>query len=133
MKLKRKKAFKIFVAEVEKWVNYFGFMDWDINVKRCRKNKYMAQCLANDSGKCVTLCLGNLKLHHDMDDVRRSAFHEVCELLLHDFWGVFELKGVKRKTRVKMFSPADGRSYNPRIYQRTGQNTQGKWALVYLG
>lgn len=45
-----------------------------------------------------------MKAHRDFDDIRRSAFHEVCELLLHVYFEVIALKGIKRKQR---FMPAE--------------------------
>lgn len=44
-----------------------------------------AECLVNWTGKSCTIVLGKFpKDDMEIDDVRKSAFHEVCELLLTD-------------------------------------------------
>ena len=96
-----KKHFKIFKKEVKKWINYFGLWDWQIHFAHYAENmtNTRAKVIYNSTG-CLATFILNTKWHEHTEDVlnknniRKAAFHEVCELLLgrlthiaDDRWG----------------------------------------------
>ncbi len=81
------KDFEIFKEEGKKWVEFWGLKGWDIYWKYETTGglKYCAQCYIRLEERDVTMRLSNEKLwpeQPDEENIRRSAFHEVCELLL---------------------------------------------------
>lgn len=73
--------FQIFKTECQKWLDFFGITEWEISYKfeymDCR-----AECRVNWRGRQCILCLTTHRPKWEKFDVRKSAFHEVCELLL---------------------------------------------------
>lgn len=97
-----KKQFEIFKEECEKWVDYFGLKNWQIYYRHVKVEDCRANCAFNCVGGIATLTL-NTDWNEMSDDfvnddaVRKSAFHEVCELLfgrINDMvgqrWGLIE-------------------------------------------
>lgn len=79
--------FDIFVQECKYWIDFFGIKDWSINYKfKELHENFRAECRVNWSGRVCSLCLSTVWKGEVTDlDIRRSAFHEVMELLLTDF------------------------------------------------
>lgn len=75
--------FQTFKAECQKWLDFFGITEWEIAYRfdymGCR-----AQCDANWRSRQCTFSLTTHGQDYDHFDVKKSAFHEVCELLLTD-------------------------------------------------
>lgn len=72
--------------EARKWIEYFGLSEWEIFF-RCEhmENLDQARCYANIEGKVCTLELARWQGEACMEsEIRKSAFHEVCELLLRE-------------------------------------------------
>lgn len=77
--------FAIFKAEVEKWIALFGLKDWAVTFDFSPLENSRAECCVNWHAKAALITLGQFPRGEvTQDDVRRSAFHEVCELLLTD-------------------------------------------------
>lgn len=82
-----KAHFEIFKAECRRWLDYFGLKGWDVffehdnpeNGESC-----FASCFYRLLGRNATFFLSKDWGHNEVTEqqVRRSAFHEVCELLL---------------------------------------------------
>ncbi|WP_304048942.1 hypothetical protein [Desulfovibrio piger] len=78
-------AFALFKSECQKWIDLLGLKDWSVNFAFEHLESSRAECLVNWTGKSCTIVLGKFpKDDMEIDDVRKSAFHEVCELLLTD-------------------------------------------------
>lgn len=82
-----KKDFELFKSECEKWINFFGLNEWDIKIEHSTDEKYT--CGYN--WKHIDNLNAVLTLSTDWDDeqceyskdaIKRTAFHEVCEILI---------------------------------------------------
>jgi len=77
--------FKIFQEEVDKWQKILGLLDWQIHTEQQKLN-HRASCYTNHSGRIATLTLAvtwdNYGTPPGEQEIRRVAFHEICELLL---------------------------------------------------
>ena len=58
-------------------------MDWDVSYSHEYEEDCRAFCSADYTGKLATICLSTKwDYKPDKAEIRRIAFHEVCELLL---------------------------------------------------
>ena len=77
--------FEIFKAECAKWIEIFGLKGWRVVYDHSKYSESdLANMEANIAGRVATLNLEpEWKDTHPVTDwdVKRSAFHEVCELL----------------------------------------------------
>ena len=78
--------FGIFKEECKKWIDYFGLKYWSVWYTQEELKDAYAQCATKYIGKVATLTL-NTKLDLFIEDdiiyvIKKSAFHEVCELML---------------------------------------------------
>lgn len=77
--------FALFKTEAQKWIDSFGLKDWEIYFSFERLENSKAECVVNWTGKACMLKLGKFpRFDMSQEDVKRAAFHEVCELLLTD-------------------------------------------------
>jgi hypothetical protein len=80
-----KRHFKLFRDEVLMFIDIFGLMGWEVYFEH---KKYLsnvqAVCITNQQGRTCTIALSTewIALKPTDLEVRRAAFHEVCELLL---------------------------------------------------
>ena len=75
----------LFKAEAEKWIVLLGLKDWAVTFDFSPLENSRAECCVNWHGKAALITLGQFpRGEMTQYDVRRSAFHEVCELLLSD-------------------------------------------------
>ncbi len=76
--------FLVFKDEARKWINLFGLKDWEIFFRLEETEEFnRAECHINWSGKVCNLVLGRWQTEERSDsELRKIAFHEVCELLL---------------------------------------------------
>lgn len=76
--------FEVFQKEAWKWIRRFGLLNWDWCFEHAALPGLYAQAQWNITARNCTLTLA--KDWEDMpvtnEQVRRSAFHEVCEVLL---------------------------------------------------
>lgn len=78
--------FEIFKAECEKWLTFFGLKGWSvIFLHEKLGGEYRASCSVDIAGRIATirLAIDYSWVPVTCHDVRQSAFHEVCELLLY--------------------------------------------------
>ena len=74
--------FEVFKEECNKWIKRFGLFGWKVyyHHEEIDENAY-AVCFANTMGR-----VSDIKLNKKCDtkdlNIRKTAFHEVCELLL---------------------------------------------------
>lgn len=76
------KDFDIFKSECLKWIDLFGITEWEISFSFEYLENARAECRINWLGKTCVICLTNFSPKYDKFDIKKSAFHEVCELLL---------------------------------------------------
>lgn len=76
--------FEIFKDEARKWINLFGLKDWEIIFRFEETEDFdRAICGINWAGKICNLTLARWHSEERTEDeIRKYAFHEVCELLL---------------------------------------------------
>ena len=93
----KKKDFKVFRAECEYWVDKFNLREWKIYYKH-EKSTVVPDTLAwIKSNWCGRTCLIGLTpdwVNHDLVkdfELGRSAFHEVCELMLSDVGSIAQM------------------------------------------
>ena len=85
MKLTQK-HFEIFKKECLKWIDFFGLVQWQIHFTfKSLENR--AQIAFNCVSGCATIILSSKWEENSKDfindyNIRKAAFHEVCELLL---------------------------------------------------
>lgn len=80
------KDFIVFQEEAKKWIEFWGLKDWEVFFKfeHC-ESLDRAQCWINWRGRICTLVLAKFQPEERTEcDIRKMAFHESCELLLHD-------------------------------------------------
>lgn len=82
-----KKQFKVFRKEALRWLDRFGMKDWSVYFEQKELKGVRAECSFNCVGGIATLSLGTE--WNELNDefvtdkiIQRTAFHEVCELLL---------------------------------------------------
>lgn len=77
--------FQVFKDEADFWIKEFGLFDWSITYAFEELEDCYAECRINWQGKCAELALHKWPhKERSKQDIRKSAFHEVCELLLTD-------------------------------------------------
>ncbi len=78
------KHFDLFQKEAWKWIRRFGLLNWDWHFEHVELPGLYAQAEWSITGRNCTLSLGkdweNIPITNEQ--VRKSAFHEVCEVLL---------------------------------------------------
>jgi len=82
-----KKQFELFKKEVLKWLDIFGMKNWQVHFEQRKIEENRAQITFNCVSGIAVFTLStnwdeqNLAFVTD-ENVCKSAFHEVCELLL---------------------------------------------------
>jgi len=80
-----KRHFKLFCDEARKFMDIFGLMGWEVYFehKQYLSNE-QALCITDQQGRTCTMALSThwVALKPTDLEVRKAAFHEVCELLL---------------------------------------------------
>lgn len=82
-----KKHFEIFKIEAERWIKQLGLTEWEVYYSHSKLGDMKAQCKYNLMGRNATISLSTDYVDDIIDydiesDIKKSAFHEVCELLL---------------------------------------------------
>ena len=77
------KDFEVFKAESEKWIKTFGLIDWEVNYDYDLDGDCRASCQADYVNR-ITINSISLEWAYKpkVAEIKRMAFHEVCELLL---------------------------------------------------
>lgn len=83
------KDFQCFKDEANHWIRFFGLLDWRVDYSFEKLNGCYAEIRSNFQGKCATIALDRFPEEElSTDQIRKSAFHEVCELLLRELCNV---------------------------------------------
>ena len=80
-----KRHFKLFCDEVKKFIDIFGLVGWEVYFEHEQYlSNAQAVCITDQQGRTCTMALATewVALKPTDLEVRRAAFHEVCELLL---------------------------------------------------
>lgn len=80
------KDFQIFKDEADYWIKEFGLLDWRVSyVFEKIDNDFYAECRTYWYGRSAILVL-NKWMDEQIEEyqIRKTAFHEVCELLLEE-------------------------------------------------
>lgn len=83
-----KADFELFVEEAKGFLELFGLLDWQVEFEH-RDLDSRANCRFSVQGRQAYITLGKDWTKHDTvspERLRRSAFHEVYELLLADYY-----------------------------------------------
>lgn len=78
--------FEIFKLECIYWLNRYGLLGWEIHFDHSIIEKNRASCVTYGPGRMCALTLGTEwhGLEPTPESIGKSAYHEVCELLLAD-------------------------------------------------
>ena len=86
--MKKKDPFKYFEECVNRWVNYFGLYNWDVNVHEDtdENDEAMAETLSNVENKRADIYLIMDWNETEMTEysLNETAFHEVLEVMLSE-------------------------------------------------
>jgi len=78
--------FETFKKECERWIAFFGLYEYEIYYEhKDNKNSLASTCVSeNVSDKCCLVSLSKNWKDLEINDlaVRKTAFHEICEILL---------------------------------------------------
>jgi len=75
--------FEIFVEECKYWIKFFGLNGWEVNYVFVKDSSSRAWVCTEDlEDRLILVGLANAwDIRPDAKNLRRSAFHEVCEIL----------------------------------------------------
>lgn len=76
--------FDLFVAECKRWLDYFGLKQWQVHYDIGDMDRTLADVTYDTLGMVATMRIAKERSNLSTSDyeIKRSAFHEVCELLL---------------------------------------------------
>lgn len=96
---------KIFRDEFDYWVQYFGLYDWEIVHYMRPEDNCRAYIYTQESAKVCSVYLNQVQVEDVSDkDLRFSAFHEACELLLCLLWYTATMDGIEEESRGKLYN-----------------------------
>lgn len=93
-----KEQFQLFKKECEKWIKFWGLTEWSMYYYHEKLgSESFAQCCWNLNGRVASITL-NTHIDEDKNqwDYKKSAFHEVCELLLSELDGLIRDRFVSK-------------------------------------
>ena len=78
--------FELFKTECVYWLNRYGLIGWEIHFDHDLAKEARATCVSYGPGRMCALTLGTEwhGLEPTPENIGKSAYHEVCELLLAD-------------------------------------------------
>ena len=79
-----KKHFELFQKECNKWIEYFGLKQWRVFYEHDYVDDAYGSINAHHPGKVVTITLSKSweETKPNNKYIKRTAFHEICELLI---------------------------------------------------
>ena len=77
----RKKDFRIFCDEADRWVKIFGLFSWELNYCLEDLDENDGYCTVNHEGRSARIALSTTA-PNDPKYLKLCAFHEISELLL---------------------------------------------------
>lgn len=85
--------FELFKKEAGYWLQYFGLLDWCVTFyyEELADGNF-AETRIKYVGKCAAIILAKDadSDYYTEEYVKRTAFHEVCELMLGSLYGIIE-------------------------------------------
>ena len=91
-----KKDFSEFKKECEYWIEYFGLLNWQVYFIHELRDGSRACMWIDIPGKVSTIQLSTIfNGTPQKNEVKKSGFHEVCELLLRELSALGEQKFAK--------------------------------------
>ena len=92
--------FEVFKEEAQKWIDIIGLQGWEVDFKHeDTKKSTKAEIWYRVAGRWATLVLNKEWNEHsppNVCEVRRSAFHEVCETLTSQLVALAESRFVSQ-------------------------------------
>jgi len=119
-----KKDFEDFKKEARKWIDYFNLYDWEICFFHSHID-YRSYVNADHNGKIAVFTLSTIweQLTYK-EEVKRVAFHEVCELLLYKLTDMAE--DYYNRNRVEEVTHSIIRRLEKCIFWKGGDNMPRK-------
>jgi len=78
-----KKDFEIFKKEAEKWIEYFGLINYEVFYSHAADENGTAFAWTNQDGRNCTIGLAfDWDEKPKANELKRSAFHEICEVMI---------------------------------------------------
>lgn len=119
--------FAVFKEAVEYWMGFFGLKDWAYEFRMCQLDSGVgAETRFNRPGRLVTFCLNQIRSVEAAPTAKtvcRSAFHEVCEVLLDDMeWEVLTQCEKACEVLKLIMSPS----------MLIGMQLSGGWKILFL-
>lgn len=98
--------FNLFKYECQRWIDYFGLIDWKVLYEhsKCSSDSYAEMLVKGVNDRVVVLRFNSesSEINDRHEDIPKTAFHEVCELLT---WPL-EYLGTCRYVQPEEFPPA---------------------------
>jgi hypothetical protein len=89
------KQVKYFIAEVQKWCRFFSIADYEVKIDDGGDCDNYADCTANVSNRYAIISVTKEWPNEPTNkQISRTAFHEVCELLLMELGTLAETRFV---------------------------------------
>lgn len=102
-----KHDFQVFKDEAQYWIDQFGLKDWRISFELEKIDDAYAECRTHWHGRTATLVLNKWQDEQmEIEQIRKSAFHEVCELLLIDIRNIALNKNISPDEHEDMVNGA---------------------------
>lgn len=97
----KEEDFKEFKTAANKWIQRFGLIGWSVVYEFKEFKDSYAKCCYDIVGRIVTITLNKSwpKEDYSLERIQKSAFHEVCELLL----GRLSVIGQYKQSRTDEF------------------------------
>jgi len=125
-----KKDFEVFKKECKKWIDIFELNNWEIMFIHSKRADNRAWINPSTDPRLVKIALGAewINLEPDtisVNDIKRVAFHEICELLLEPLGYLAECRFITEteieparhdiigKLENTIFKDSDQRNFNP--------------------
>jgi len=92
------KQIKFFISEVQRWCKFFSINDWEVMVDDNAEDGTYGQCLGDTPSRLSVISVrGDWDVEPSNKRLSRTAFHEVCELMLIDLSTLAEDRFVTRR------------------------------------
>lgn len=98
--------FEHFTGEAERFISLFGLQDWQVAFHHLPLEDCRANCRFDCQAKQASISLAAEWSQYDAlspEKISKTAFHEVCELLLADMYGAATDVDVSGRLREERF------------------------------
>jgi len=131
--------FEMFKDEARKWIAIFGLLGWMVEFDQIDLPGSHAECSTNYKGRIARLKLATKWGEEPTEArVRRSAFHEVCELLFAPLWSNAtdeELGATQREIEIVASQHSIIRTLENVVWEKEYKQNEGKqkgalWEMI---